>query len=163
MDEQPKDTARQERVYGAPRRFGIGTLLIVTTAFAVAMAILTALGVPSVAVVVILTFVALVGVSQAVLFGGTKPRLASAIAGFGALELFVLTAISLELLRDGRASAIGQEFCSGTCVCAIYGPILGYATGGMVAGLFLVTDKIEQSMRPRKSPGSDRSDPFDSA
>jgi hypothetical protein len=98
-----------------------------------------------------------------VLFGGTKPRLASAIAGFGALELFVLTAISFEMVRDGRASSIGEEFCFGSCGCAIYGPILGYATGGMVAGLFLVMDKIEQSFRRRKLPGSDRHDPFDSA
>ena len=76
---------------GVPRRFGVGSLLAVTAAFAVLLGIVRWLagiwlgetGSAETAAIMawLIVFFAVVGVSQAVLFGGKKPRLASLLAG----------------------------------------------------------------------------------
>ena len=66
---------------GFPRRFGIGTLLVVTTMFGVLFAGLQALGCPPIVFFLALLFFTAVGLGQAFLFGGKHPRRASVIVG----------------------------------------------------------------------------------
>ena len=68
--QQPRK--RKEQV-GVPRRFGIGTLMILVTAFAVLFSLLKVLHAPPTVFAGISIFVAVVAACQVLLFKGKKP------------------------------------------------------------------------------------------
>ena len=67
---------------GMPRRFSIGTAMILTAVFALLFGLLKTLDVPPVVFFVVSAFVAAIAVCQAVLFKGKNPRKASIVVGF---------------------------------------------------------------------------------
>lgn len=125
---------------GVPRRFGVGTLLVVTTAFALLFGVLRALHVPGWGFVIVAGYIIVIALGQALLFGGKKPRLASYLVGaitwFGVHLLAVCLAIVLRGSWDHLEELFPTMFLALT-----FGGLLGYLTGCLIAGVFLLIDR----------------------
>ncbi|HEX5444946.1 MAG TPA: hypothetical protein VFW87_14005 [Pirellulales bacterium] len=137
---EPATPFRHHEPYGVPRRFGVGTMLIVTTAYGMLLAVLRLAGWPPGATAWILAFISLVGLGQMLLFGAKRPREASVVTG----------AIGLPLAMFAFAMSFGFDdphtWLAGL-VCAVpFGAAAGYLAGGVVAGVFLVMDAVEQKL-----------------
>lgn len=136
--------------FGVPRRFGIGTILVVTTAFAVLLSLLQTAGAPPGVVWFVIAFVSLVGLGQMLLFGAKRPRKASIVMGALGLPLMTFATLVLFSPRGVRA----EEAVCVTFTACIFGGGFGYLAGGVVAGVFLIMDAVEQGLadlRRRKS------------
>lgn len=143
MDDTPDDatelnaTAAPE-VYGVPRRFDMVTLLVVSVAFAMLFAFLRLLGASPTVSAMVLTFVAVIGIAQAVLFGGRYPRAASVIVG--AIAGPTLTAI--DSISVGYQPSTEQWLTP-----SFFTTPLGYLFGAVIGGVFLVADRLKNRYR----------------
>jgi hypothetical protein len=138
-----------QQAVGVPRRFGVGTLMILTTVFAVLFGTLKTAGVPPEVFVAVSLFVGGVAVCQVLLFQGKDPRKASFFGGM--ISAGVVAAVMAAMAgfqTHSMAVAIGVAFGGGVLAPLIGGP-LGYAAGALVAAVFLV----------RKEPGDDEPTP----
>lgn len=152
------------RVYGAPRRFDLATIFAVTSSYALLFGGLSLLfsefGAPGAYPIVsgvIGGFITIVGIGQAVLFGGTKPRQASFLVG-GVLT--VLICIGSWILSPRLYPAPVILFMLGFAV--VGGVILGYCAGGLVGGVFLFADLIRGRFgRSSPAPPSAEQHPLD--
>lgn len=123
-----------EPAYGAPRVFDLFTLMAITLAFGLLFAGLKALDAIPEVFFSVTSFVTFVAIGQMLLFDGKSPRLASLVAGPIAL---VLTLICVDIWY-GRFSIL-------ELVCPLpLGVPAGYLGGGMVAGVFLVADRLRE-------------------
>jgi hypothetical protein len=134
--------------YSVPRRFGVGTIMVVTAAFAGMLTILRWLGTPPLVVGFCVVFISLVGVGQAVLFRGRQPRKASLICGAVCLPLMTLATVIPAIRSPGNYGA-PNDVCCGLVAAVIFGSGCGYVAGGLAAGVFLVMDSIEKSLASR--------------
>jgi hypothetical protein len=130
--------APRYKVYSAPRRFDLATIFVVTAAFSVLFASMSALRLPPLFSAGVAGFISLVGSSQALLFRGQRPRTASLIVGAVACSLLNLAA----WMGSGfRAYATFQLWLGGI-YSIIGGAFLGYVAGAFVGGVFLVADVL---------------------
>jgi hypothetical protein len=126
-------------VYAVPRRFGLGTLFLITFVFGILSAALNGLHLPPALVILVLAFVCVVGVLQAML--DRAPRHASMVAG----SLFFPIAIGVWLYLWDSTSFAGMPLSASAFYAACWsigGAAIGYITGTMVAGIFLLTDRM---------------------
>jgi hypothetical protein len=137
----PSDPMVRRTIYAAPRRFDLATILVVTLAYAALFAVMRLLRWPLPMFGVVALFVTLVGVGQAVLLKGRAPRLASAVVGS---VFFVMAPAILDVL-SGTGQSLSATIDSlvlyvcGPAICvAVSGAIVGYCTGAMIGGVFLV-------------------------
>jgi len=102
---------------------------------------------------------AAVAIAQPLLFRGTRPRLAAAlvgavVTGLPAVALYLVTSIVL-LLEPWPDRFLSTVLALGTMVWMMglmgLGALLGYATGGLMAGVFLVARVLlgEYRLKPR--------------
>jgi hypothetical protein len=134
---------RVRREAGVPRRFGVGKLLLITAFFAVVFAVLRCLNAPWLLFVGVAGFVTIIGLSQAILYSGRRPRRASVVTGavLGGLVpavgfLVLLFSERPHLAMDDLAG--GAFFVAvGTLIYAVIGGGLGYMAGCLIAGMFL--------------------------
>jgi putative addiction module component (TIGR02574 family) len=129
------------KLYSAPRRFDLATIFVVTAAYAIILSSLRGLGSPPLVVFYIAGFITLVGIGQAVLFGGTKPRLASVLTGIVAYFVGMVTAPLVGHFDIGGAV---EQVAVALLFAAPVGAPLGYVAGVIVGGVFLVADAIRQ-------------------
>jgi hypothetical protein len=138
---------------GVPRQFGIGILLVITTMFAVLFAIMQMLKLPPLAFAGIAVFFGAVGLGQMLLFKGKRPRRASVIVGACFLPCLVFGSIVFEMLSLG---GVGPDL-SIALFCPVFwipvGALLGYLAGGLIAGVFLLINTLEN--RRGRSKGTD--------
>ncbi len=144
---------RRPSEFGAPRRYGIGTIMIVTLAAAVLLGVFNAFGAPPVLVVVVMVFLVLVGLGQIILYQGVRPRAASVLTGaiVFPLEYFLIFVFfAVKDHRGWRGVADPVEVIVFGCILLVVGPILGaglgYVAGGLVAGIFLVMDAVQRAL-----------------
>jgi len=131
----PRRPRRIRPAVGVPRRFGVGTLVLVTTMFAVLFAAMRTYGVHPITFGAIAVFFAGVGLAQAVLFVGRSPRAASVVAG---AVLTPALSLGIGIWVDGTPPL---SLAMIACVfLAILGAGLGYLAGGLTAGVFLVVE-----------------------
>ena len=125
---------------GVPRRFGISTLLVITAMYAVPFAVLRTFGVrPSTFVVVAMFFTA-VGLGQAILYKGQRPVRASMVAG----ACFFAGLSVVNMIVIGPLKAAPLPFAPfHPFEGAFGGAILGYLSGLLIAGVFVVIDNVE--------------------
>jgi MFS family permease len=129
--------------FGVPRRFGIGTILVVIGAASVLLAFLVACGVPAPAVFSLVAFLALVALGQAILFRGTNPRLASIVSGAIICPVYAIGAAVVFSTIVENARRRDDLYCTAVAI-AILGSLFGYLAGGVVGGIFLIMDRWEQ-------------------
>jgi hypothetical protein len=135
-----------------PVQFGIGTLLVITTMYAVLFASLRVLHAPPSVFVVIALLFTVVGLGQTFLYKGQRPRRASMIAGacfFVGLYVIYRVAFGDEYLYHFFAPFDPVEG-------AFFGAIYGYVAGLLISGAFLVVDKAKRLQG--RSKGIDRAD-----
>lgn len=134
-------TPPAEKVYSAPRRFDLATIFVVTAAYSLGLGMLRGFGTPPIVVLYIAVFITAVGVGQPILFGGTKPRLASVLMGIGA---FFVGTLSLPLVGRLHIGDFSEQIAFALLFSAPFGGGLGYVAGALVGGVFLVADKVRQ-------------------
>ena len=136
---QPKP---RPKVYSAPRRFDLATIFVVTTAYSLLFAAMSGLQFPPIASLLIAGFITFVGIGQALLFHGSKPRQASIVVGSA---VYTLATLAFWLFfkppfPDGLIFVmVGYS--------VVGGAILGYFAGVLVGGVFLVAEALRTRMR----------------
>ncbi|MEM9942312.1 MAG: hypothetical protein AAF939_12165 [Planctomycetota bacterium] len=122
-----------QTVYSVPRKFDLLAIFAVWIVISIFLGIATTLNwnLPITGAVIYL--VALIGLSQAVLFRGKDPRLASVISGTLG---FVSIVIFLILNFKGGLNQPALVFA----FSLLLGAIFGYVVGTCVGGIFLVAD-----------------------
>lgn len=139
---EPNASRKSNEPFGVPRRFGIGTILIVTAAYGVLLAILRLARWDPAAIFWTLGFISAVGLGQMLLFNAKRPREASIVTGAIMLPLAIL---GTALTYDTQPYNPMESFCG--LVCAFpFGAVAGYLAGGVVAGVFLIMDAVEQAL-----------------
>jgi hypothetical protein len=135
------------KTYSAPRRFDLATVFVVTTAYALLLGGLKAAGAWTAISVVIAGAVTCIGISQALLFSGRRPRLASILTG---------TVIAACLIYVGwlyLPRHIPPYYLLATIVVLmLFGVLSGYLAGGVVGGVFLVADVLRGGTQPTIKP-----------
>lgn len=138
-----------EETHGVPRRFGVGALLAVTVVYALAFSLASGMSkrwgdplVLPITVSILFVWLTLVAIAQALLFGGRRPRLASLVTGTG-LYVFCAEPVIAWQLYQFLYYEIGRIWTVRAVVFSIVaspliGVLLGYLTGGVVAGVFVI-------------------------
>ncbi len=126
--------------YRVPERISIAEILGITTAFALLFAILRQFDAPA-GLYVFLGALGIVICLVQMRFG-EMPRFISAVAGSILMSLWGLVTI-LFYNRGGLSSLLGA--LAGLPCTLILGGLLGYFTGTLAAGVFLVLDKLRRT------------------
>ena len=130
-------------VASVPRRFGVGVLMILMTAFAVLFAIMRTCGAPPEVFIVIAVLFFAVTVAQILLFQGKKPRTASVLSGAVAFPL-VVAAVSIASETNGPAGGLVCMLAGSLFLTVPGGAALGYLAGCAMASVFFVQEKFRQ-------------------
>ena len=137
-----------QRVYSAPRRFGIATMLWVATACGVLIWVLQLFDTPPPVIIAISIFLAVVAGMQAVF--QESPRWASIITGeicvVGCFGYFFVVA-----MLDSRGGPDACVLCSLPVVMG-FGLVAGYCGGAVVAGFFMVMENTGKYFAQRRKP-----------
>jgi hypothetical protein len=133
-----KRHAHRHKLYSVPRRFDLSTIFVVTAAYSIVLGGLSALHAAPVFIAAVAVFVALVGIGQALLFRGLKPRRASILVGAALLDGTILVL----LFREGRV-LLGDIFLI-VVFYTMIGVICGYVAGVAIGGVFLLADVIRR-------------------
>ena len=153
MTEQNSIQPPPRKQTGVPRRFGVSVMLVITTMYAVLFAVLQKT--PAGFFVTVALFFTVVGLAQAVLFKGRNPRKASIVTGtvLGGLFIFVRNAIEivrlfqlLSHLGPLTSPVIFRQFVIllvMTLCGVVFGALLGYLAGGLIAAVFLFLNKVQ--------------------
>jgi hypothetical protein len=135
----PLDEGLLGKPAGVPRRFSLGVMLAFTLAFAGLFWVLRLMNVEAYKVGLIALFFALVGLGQAFLFGGKKPRAASVLVGIG--YCWIAMAIPVGIREYERNGGLFETivYSAGTSFCPaiLFGAVAGYGCGGLLAAMFL--------------------------
>ena len=131
-------------VASVPRRFGVGVLLILMTAFAVLFSAMRTVGArPEIFILVSGLFLG-VTLGQILLFQGKKPREASLWAGGVIFPLEVLVLCLCEASSTGDSAEFGMSM---VCCAAVFGALLGYLAGCLMASVFLMQELYHRRSR----------------
>ncbi len=116
--------------------------MVVTTAYALLFGALRFTPSPPILFAVVAGFITCVGIAQALLFGGKKPRMSSALVGVVWLFGLLVTTGAIRLVYDYPSSVIAL---------AILGAFIGYVAGVVVGSVFLTSDMLRKSIQRCKS------------
>jgi len=134
-----------------PRRFSVGTMMILVTAFAVLLGILKTVGVEPVVFATVAAFLGGVGVCQVLMFKGTDPRRASFFGGMITAGVLTVIIAFVGGAMGGGAGFVVQYVFTGGVIAFILGGPLGYAAGCLVAAIFLVRKEPDDLEPPEGS------------
>ena len=130
---------------GVPNRFGVGTLLVISTMYAMLFAAWRLLGGSPQFLVWVTLFFSAVGLGQMLLYKGQQPRKASAVAGACAYSCMFQVYAAYKQLTEHAIP--GLSIC-GLMHSVPAGALLGYLAGSLIASHFLLIDKLK-SLRVR--------------
>lgn len=117
---------------GVPRRFGMGTMVAFTLAFACMFGALKMLKAPIPLMVILAVYFGVLGLGQTVLYGAKNPRRASILVGI----LYCPVAFATWAVWRGDVGPI-LVLVGVAAMIFVVGPLTGYGLGGLLAGLFL--------------------------
>ena len=137
------------RPAAVPRRYGVGSLLIVTAVMAMFLSTIQWLGGGPIDMGLGSAYFAAVGIGQAVLFGGKAPRRASMMVGILFPLVVAFTAslcgnipqmllLYLGLWRAG----IAHRYAVFAFYSVVFGAPAGYLIGSMVAAVFMAIERV---------------------
>jgi hypothetical protein len=124
------------KVYSAPRRFDLATIFIVTIVYSLLFAGMSLLQFPPFVSLAVAGFITFVGIGQALLFGGKRPRTASLIVG---TFIYTLTGLVIWISYGSRMYATSAFLFGGT-FAIIGGAVLGYLAGACVGAVFMLAE-----------------------
>ena len=138
----PKNRGDQLTVYRVPSRFGVAAVLTLTTSLAVFFGALKYMNAPAAAYLFVGSQIAAICLVQ--IFFKSVPRGGSALAGAVLLPLWVY----LTVIMPGRLNLLTAmdwpQMLLALSGFAAFGGLVGYCTGALAAGFFLVMDIVEQ-------------------
>ena len=140
---QPTSTAKPaqpEELFSFPRRFDLASMLSISTGYAILFAAMRLFYASPELMFGTGGLIALVGVSQAVLFKGESPRAASLIVGGVYCAVVVGFVVASYSYRS--SSVIGAVIFA-----CFWGPPGGYLCGTLVGGVFLVAEYVRRAIR----------------
>ncbi len=158
-DNSPSSHEPRRKPIGVPRRFAVGTALIMVTMYSVLFALMTVLGASPIVFGVVVGFFTLVGAAQMLLFGGRRPRDASLVTGAVVFAILPPSSLLGLMLFDTPSLGMGRSLApilSLTAYMAAIGAVAGYATGCLTAGVFLILNRIDRLLH---GPGVDSDQP----
>ena len=128
-----------KKLYSVPRKLDLASLFVFTTCYGLLFALMNLFR-PGVWVFAIVAgFFTCVGVSQAVLFKGKSPRLASCVTG----ALYYLAILLVVEVRNGMRFL---DFSSVLFILLV-GCAVGYVSGACIEGVFLVADALRTRLK----------------
>ncbi len=133
---------------GIPRRFGVGTMLILVAVFAVIFSVLKTLNVPPEGFAAVSVFFAGVGLCQMLLFKGRNPRAASVVGGIVMFGLISEIGQLLGLVNFGPGNHLPAAPVRLGLTSVLYGAPLGYLAGCVLAAVFLVRKEPDDRLPP---------------
>ena len=153
------DTAISYNRYSAPRRFNLATVLVATTAYAILLAGLKALDFGQAVLIYAASLVTLVAIAQSLFASWDSPKRFLLIFSNNPRQISVLVGILFAPAVNPTYSAWvfrivlqdGLAFDSLLRVGTIFilpGTLLGYLSGVLVAGVFLVADYLHRFLEP---------------
>jgi hypothetical protein len=131
-------SASAVKLYSAPRRFDLFTIMLVTAAYAVLLSGMSALRFLPVFSCYVAIFITVIAVGQALL-SGRSPRAVSVYTGMVAFFFCTISYTFVEPRFDLFEAIPAAIFFS-----LLFGGILGYLAGVLVGGVFLVADLLRQ-------------------
>ena len=161
---------------GVPRRFGVGVMLLITTMYAVLFSAIKLMivqslpGAPTTTVaaaeavffVVIVGYFTMIGLSQALLYKGRNPRRASIVTSMVLAGLVTLVGgiggLVVEVLQEGVVVLLLVLLFSplillAAAACVAIGGLVGYLVGRMIAGTFLLLNRVQPPLEDPEDDG----------
>lgn len=151
------DREPAEDIYSVPKRFDLASMFSISVAFAMLFSIMRALDCSPLLISIFGIYFAAVGIAQAVLFNGDKPREASVIAGG------ILGCVSVIIIAISEGAPLGAAISMAIC-SAVWAPVAGYLVGTINGGIWLITDYLRQWLERRSAtaePAEQAPGPFD--
>ena len=145
VEQMLADCVRSSRptVYSAPRRFDLATIFVVTSAYALLFGGMALLRIPAIASLLVAGFITIVGIGQALLFQGLRPRTASIVVGIAA---YAIATIGVFVFTGGMRMYPGEIIMSFIIYGLMGGTVFGYLAGALVGSVFLVADIARRRM-----------------
>ncbi len=132
------DRSYVTRVFRVPRNFGVRTIVLATLGFAVLTSVLKSIEVSPTVMLIVLVFVTAICCMQ--MFMNKVPRFASALVGL--VMGIVLATLYHQEMRVYFSDAFRRDFELSMFFGVFLGTLGGYATGALIAGIFLFTDAV---------------------
>ncbi len=129
-------TELEPRIYCAPRRFDILTILCVSSVYGIAFAIGTTSKTPTYIWMTFLLVVTSIGLAQAILWKGKRPRLASILVGVVSFVIWML------FMMSASPMVSGNDLAATLFASTVAGSVFGYVLGAGIGGLFLVIEGL---------------------
>ncbi len=129
---------------GVPRRFGVFVMLMIVTLYAVLFSLLRTLNFSPLSFALVGGFVAIVGLGQAVLYGGRYPRAASVWVGVFLFPCELFVSMYSERFQDWTLAGIIFAIIYAVFLGIPLGAIVGYLVGTLTAGGFYLLDRLEK-------------------
>jgi predicted phage tail protein len=142
------------RVYQVPRRFGLGSLLVVTAFFCGLFAVMRFFRMPPLMMGYFGAQIVAAGVMQFIL--PKSPRGASALTGAILLPVLTIAYIAYHDGTLGPDDLIESLFCTVTG-----GALLGYSAGVLIAGVFMVMQVADEMISRKKTDDPEKGSPSD--
>lgn len=142
--------SQQSKIYSVPRRFDLATIFVVTAAYSLLLGTISGFGGHPLISLGVGGFITMVGLGQALLFGGQKPRLASVLVGTVCyfLPIIIMTFVAGPSMPRG---ILPWMLLQGV----VFAPVFGYFAGVLVGGVFLVADLLRWMIKLRSEPSAD--------
>lgn len=128
------DQPKQKRLYSAPRRFDLATMLVVTTAYGILFAGMKLLNFPKGGFFLVAGLITVVGVAQSLFHNWRNPRAVSVLAG--------MTCYAVIAVWDRIETGFYVQIGTAVIGAVLSGGMLGYFFGVGVAGVFLLADYL---------------------
>ena len=129
------------KLYSVPRKLDLASLFVFTTCYGLLFALMNMVHADALFFAIVAGFFTCVGVSQAILFKGKAPRLASCLTG-AAYYFGILLVSGMPLIA--------------TVFVLLVGAAVGYVSGACIGGVFLVADALRNRLRrDQKSDSGD--------
>jgi hypothetical protein len=149
LEEQKKEAMDGRQIIsnavGVPKRFSVGTFMIITTMFCVLFAVMKIIGANAIIFGIVATFFLGIGLSQMFLFNAKLPRQASIVGGFFLGLIVGLIGIIVTVWAKNNQYDMRFDEYNNSLTCAfgimLLGGPLGYLAGCVTAGIFLVREK----------------------
>ncbi len=154
---------QKQKRYSAPRRFDLATMLVVTLAYAMLFAGMKVLDFSPSAFIRTASLITLVAIAQSLFATWEKPRQGSFLFSNDPRQVSVLVGIAFYVLFMPwmyGAAFFWQEIQRGVSLGPLVmsllaillpGTLMGYFSGVLVAGVFLVADSLRRFLKRRHS------------
>ncbi len=137
-DPPPHQTTEQSSIYKVPRRFDLATIFVVTFAYAAFFGVMEGVGVPTEVQLSIIGLLSLVGAVQMIVSEKHVRFAAIACGWFACASLLIYEHLVFESVTLEPCCMLGGTL--------FVGSLLGYCSGVIVAGVFLVSDSVRAAV-----------------